>query len=315
MGLDNGLESGTLMPMRRLIVLSWLGLIGWGWAEEIKPVVPVEPKVRLTKLAEALLGKNGGNQLFYFPTHDVPATPKDWGFEFEEVWFRSKDGTRLSGWFVPTQGKLKGEAKATVVFSHGNTGSIGHHLGFCLWLVDAGYNVLTYDYRGFGKSAGRVDRRGTLDDVRAAFDYVAKRVDGDAGRLVSMGHSLGGASTLVALSEAPVKGLRAVVTDAAFLSYRAMARRIAGEVGGNLVSDEWSPKDWVAKIAPVPLLMIHGTDDELVPFAQGRQLFAVAAQPKTMFEVKGGRHGDSLLRNEGAYRKKLLAWLDEQLKK
>lgn len=244
----------------------------------------------------------------------MPATPKDWGFRFEEVNFKSKDGTPLSGWFVPVQGKSKGKAKATIVFSHGNAGSIGHHLGFHLWLVDEGYNVLTYDYRGFGKSGGKVDRRGMLDDVRAAFDYVAKRPDIDPGRLVSMGHSLGGAKTLVALSEAPVRGLRAVVTDAAFASYQAMARQLGGEVGGKLVSDEWAPKDSVAKIAPLPLLIVHGTNDEVVPFAQGKQLFEAAKEPKTMLaKVKGGRHGDSLLRDKGAYRKKLLEWLGQRL--
>jgi len=286
--------------------------MAWGLGDEPKPQ-PVDRNVALTSLAETLLGKHGGNQLFYFPTHDVPATPKDWGFRFEEVRFKSKDGTALHGWFVPVQGKLKGKAKATVVFSHGNAGSIGHHLGFHLWLVDAGYNVLTYDYRGFGKSAGKVDRRGMLDDVRAAFDYVTSRPDVNPDLLVSMGHSLGGSKSLVALSEAPVRGLRAVVTDAAFSSYQAMARQFGGEVGGRLVSDEWAPKDSIAKIAPLPLLIVHGTDDEVVPFAQGKQLFEAAQQPKTMFEVKGGRHGDSLLRNQGAYRQKLLRWLDERL--
>ena len=88
---------------------------------------------------------------------------------------------------------------------------------------------------------------------------------------------------------------------------------IAGKVGGNLVTDEGAPKDSVMKIAPVPLLIVHGTNDEVVPVAQGRQLFAAAAGPKTLFEVKGGHHGDSLTRNDGAYRKKVLAWLAEQL--
>ena len=212
---------------------------------------------------------------------------------------------------MPAQGKA---AKATVVFSHGNTGSIGHHLGFVMWFAEAGYNVLTYDYRGFGSSGGTVDRRGMLEDVRAAFAYVKTRSDVNGDKLVSYGHSLGGAKSLAALGEAPVKGLRAVISDAAFSSYLAMAQTMAGQVGANLVTDEWAPKDAIRKIAPVPLLIVHGTKDELVPVAQGRLLFKIAGEPKTLFEVKDGHHGDSLVRDHGAYRKKLLAWLDEALK-
>ncbi len=296
------------MNLRAFVV--WLGLLGLAPGQSAAPK-PQGTNEELARLAEAMLGKNGGNQLFYFPTHDVPATPKNWGHTYEEVTFKSKDGTALSGWFVPVQGK---KAKATVVFSHGNTGSMGHHLGFVMWFVDAGYNVLTYDYRGFGKSGGTVDRRGMLEDVRAAFDYVGNRGDVNTERLVSYGHSLGGAQSLAALGESPVKGLRAVITDAAFSSYLAMAKTLAGQVGARLVTDEWAPKDAVGKIAPVPLLIVHGTQDEVVPVAQGRLLFQTAHEPKTMFEVKDGHHGDSLVRNQGAYRKKLLAWLDATLK-
>jgi len=290
--------------------MAWLGLIGLAPGQEGTPKPP-GGTVDLSKIAEALLGKHGGNQLFYFPTHDVPATPKDWGLNYEDVDFKSKDGTNLHAWFLPAKGKT---AKATVVFSHGNAGSIGHHLGFVMWFAEAGYNVLTYDYRGFGKSGGTVDRRGMLDDVRAAFDYVRKRPDVNAERLVSYGHSLGGAKSLAALAEAPVKGLRAVITDAAFSSYLAMAQVMAGQVGADLVTDEWAPKDSIQKLAPVPLLIVHGTKDEVVPVAQGRLLFKTAGEPKTLFEVKDGHHGDSLVCNHGAYRKKLLAWLDEVLK-
>ncbi len=298
------------MAMNLLPLMAWLGLIGLACGEEIAPK-PRPASDDLSKFAEALLGKNGGNQLFYFPTHDVPATPKDWGLKYEDVDFKSKDGTNLHAWFLPALGKT---AKATVVFSHGNAGSIGHHLGFVMWFAEAGYNVLTYDYRGFGKSGGTVDRRGMIDDVRAAFDYVRTRPDVNAERLISYGHSLGGAKSLAALAEAPVKGLRAVITDAAFSSYLSMAQVLAGRVGANLVTDEWAPKDLIQKLAPVPLLIVHGDKDELVPVAQGLLLFKTAGEPKTLFEVKDGHHGDSLVCNHGAYRKKLLAWLDEALK-
>lgn len=285
------------------ITTLWLALATMAAADDL----PVD----LAKVAKNVLGEKGGNQLFYFPTHDEPATPADWGFKFEKLNFKSADGTPLHGWFIPGRGV---KSKATVVFSHGNAGSLGHHLGFVIWLAEAGYNVLMYDYRGFGKSGGAVDRRGMIDDVKAAFTCACKRADVDSKRLVSFGHSLGGAKSVTALGESPVKGLRAVVIDGAFASYQKMARVIGGQLGESLVSDELAPKDFVSKLSPVPLLVVHGTKDEVVPVSQGRQLFETALEPKTLFEVKTGRHGDSLSRDDGAFRKRVLVWLAEKTK-
>lgn len=270
-----------------------------------------DPDGDLSVLARAFFGKSGGNQLFYFPTADPRDTPATWGVGYEDVWFNSKDGTKLHGWFLPSKQK---PALGTVVFSHGNAGAIGHHLGFVTWLLPEGFNVFLYDYRGFGSSGGTIQRHGLIEDVRAAFDYVRSRPDVDRTRLISMGHSLGGAKSITALAEQPVPGVRAVISDSGFASYRGMADVIAGKVGRNIVTDEWAPKDWVARISPLPLLFIHGTADEVVPFAQGKQLFAAAAMPKTLFTVQGGGHGDSLWRNNGEYRARLVEWLKPKLR-
>jgi fermentation-respiration switch protein FrsA (DUF1100 family) len=72
--------------------------------------------------------------------------------------------------------------------------------------------------------------------------------------------------------------------------------------------------DFVEKLAPTPLLVVHGSNDEVVPIAQARQLFEAASQPKTFFEVKSGRHGTALSEDGGAYRKKMIAWLDAVMK-
>lgn len=269
-----------------------------------------DPNGDLTRLAHGIIGKNGGNHLFYFPTRDEPATPATWGLKFESINFKSGDGTPLHGWFIPAKSKTP---KGTVVFSHGNSGSVGYHLGFVAWLATADYNVMMYDYRGFGKSGGTVDRRGMIDDVKAAFAHASARHDVDPTRLISYGHSLGGAQSITALAESPVKGLRAVVVDGAFSSYQAMARIFGGQLGASLVTDELSPKDFVMKLSPTPLLVVHGSHDEVVPVAHGRQLFETAAEPKTLFEVESGRHGTALSSNNGAYRKKMVEWLDLKL--
>lgn len=273
-----------------------------------------DPNSDLSRLAQQAIGKQGGNQLFYFPTRDEPSTPAAWGLKYESVDFKSGDSTALHGWFIPAKNKTAATAKGTIVFSHGNAGSMSYHLGFCAWMAEAGYNVLLYDYRGFGKSGGSVGRRGMIDDVKAAFAYAASRPDIDANRLISFGHSLGGAQSVTALGEFHVKGLRAIIIDGAFASYRGMARIIGGQLGESLVTDELAPKDFVKKLPHVPFLVVHGENDEVVPVSQGLQLYEAAAKPKTLFEVKSGKHGTSLSDNDGAYRKKLMVWLDEVLK-
>lgn len=266
----------------------------------------------VSRVAMAILGDRGGDSLFYLPTRDQPQTPARWNFAYEDVNFKSADGTALHGWFLPARGAAP---KATVVFSHGNSGSLGHHIGFVMWLVEAGYHVFMYDYRGFGKSGGSVDRRGMIDDVQAAFRYVATRRDVDATRLVSFGHSMGGAKSITALAEEKPNGLRAVIADGTFACYQDMARHFAGDLGVNITTKQWSPEAHVAGLSPVPLLIVHGSNDEVVPFAQGNRLHEVAVNPKTLFKVEQGRHGDALSRDNGAYRRKTLTWLAQVLAK
>jgi len=299
----------------RLLLL--LGLLGGGRVlareepgkmDAVWAAVKKAEDNRLAVIARTILGKDAGNQWFYFPSKDEPCTPGKYGIAFEDVQFATADGVQLHAWFLAA---AKGRnAKGTVVFSHGNTGSLGYYLGLVDWLVRDGYQILMYDYRGFGKSAGSPTREGLVVDAEAAFAYAATRRDVAKGNIISFAHSLGGATSIVALCRKPVPGLRAVITDSAFASYQGMAAAVAGDLGRNLVTDELAPQDVVAKL-PVPLLMIHGTADAVVPIAQGHQLYAAANEHKTFFEVVGGRHFDSLCRNNGEYRKKTLAWLGQ----
>lgn len=264
---------------------------------------------QLSSLAESLLGKNGGDRLFYYPSKDQPFTPKKYGVTYEDVHFKSADGTELHGWFLPcSQGAQK--AKATVVFSHGNAGSVAYHYGLVDWLLPEGYNVLLYDYRAYGKSQGKLSRKGMIEDVSAAFKYVAARKDVDATKLISFAHSLGGAKSITALARQPVKGLRGVISYGAFSSYKVMARQKAGQVGANLTTDQFSAIQYVDQIAPVPLLLMHGSADRVVPVAQAEVLFEKAGDPKTLMKIEQGSHTDFLEREQGRYRKKMLAWMD-----
>ncbi|MDB4408979.1 alpha/beta fold hydrolase [Akkermansiaceae bacterium] len=260
---------------------------------------------------EGFFKKGAGNRLFYFPTKEGPHTPDEFGYKHEEVTFKSKDGTKLHGWFIQNHGD---ERKGTVVYSHGNAGAIGHHLSFITWASSAGYQILMYDYRGFGKSEGSVERKGIIEDVNAAIQYAKSRKDVDSKKMFSFGHSLGGAKSITALGGEKGESVAGVISFAGFSSYQKIARRMAGEIALNLVTDELSPRDYVVKISPTPLLIVHGDQDGVVPVEHGRELFEKAKEPKSLIEVKGGSHNGALHLRDRETIKKILKWMNEILK-
>ena len=259
-------------------------------------------------VALGLLGDDGGDKLFYYPTKDSNYTPKHHRYAYQDVYFQSADGLKLHGWWMPANGA----AKATVVYSHGNAGSMGHHLVFVDWLIDAGYNVLMYDYRGYGLSEGEVSKEGLVLDAGAAFSYVASRDGVDD--IVAVGHSMGGAKSIAALSLAAPELLKAVIVDSTFSSYRDMAERVAGKAARKVVSDTYNPCDRVGDLPKgVPLMVVHGAADSTIPFSQAEKLYAAANHPKTLMEIAGGNHVNCFFIKEGKYRRELLQWMDQVL--
>jgi len=157
------------------------------------------------------------NSLFFYPTDKLYESPEASGLEFESVHFRTGDGVLLHGLLF----RAAGEARGTIVHFHGNAGNVTGHWPLIAGLPRAGWNVLCFDYRGFGRSQGRVTVRGTISDGHAAVDYILQRPDLDPSRVVAFGQSIGGA--IAAVVGAERQELRAFVLDAAFSGYRAIA--------------------------------------------------------------------------------------------
>lgn len=268
-------------------------------------------------LAAALLA-GCGNGLFYQPDHVDYGTPARFGQSYRDVWFTSRDGTRLHGWFVPAVGK----PKATVVHFHGNGQNISAQYAFAAWLPQAGYNVFTFDYRGYGKSAGSPDREGIRDDALAALDYIASRKDTGTPNLVIFGQSLGGAIAIVAAAEHK-QDLRAVIIESTFASYRSIAHDkaeqvpVVGSAAGSapslLASKEYDPIDYIGRISPIPLMLLHGTADPVIPFAHGERLYQKAGSPKQFVVVQGGGHIEAFSRFLPQTRPVVLRFLEQAL--
>jgi hypothetical protein len=220
-------------------------------------------------------------RFIYYPSRALTADPSSVGLTFRDVAFTAGDGVNLHGWLIP------GRVPTTLLYSHGNGGNISDRLAIARLLTDElGVGVFMYDYRGYGRSEGTPSEAGLVSDALGARAALLR--EGVATEhLVYFGRSLGAAVTLeLALVHPP----RAVVLESPFSSVRALANTVLPGAG-YLFRTRW---DSLAKVEGLraPLLVLHGDADEVVPYAQGRAVFAAAPEPKTFVTIRGGRHYD-----------------------
>ncbi|MFC1824638.1 alpha/beta hydrolase [Thermodesulfobacteriota bacterium] len=227
------------------------------------------------------------NFFIFFPDTSLDLHPKDFQLEHEDVFFDTEDGRKLHGWFFPLDGE-----KPIILFFHGNAGNISHRLDNITHLVKRGLQVFIFDYRGYGKSSGRPSEKGLYLDGIAAYDYLVRKRHFTPDRIVLFGRSLGGA---VAVEVALQRSVRAIIAESAFTSTRGMAktmwlfRPIAG-----LLPAHYNNHEKIKNIE-APKLIIHGINDELVPFHMGQALHDAAPTPKFFFPIKGAGHNDTYI--------------------
>jgi uncharacterized protein len=232
-------------------------------------------------------------RFIYFPSRGYDATPSALGLAHEDVWLTAEDGVRIHGWYLPVP-----RARWVTLVSHGNAGNISHRLDRVLLLQERlRSSVFLYDYRGYGASEGSPDETGTYRDARAAYRYLVeeKRVKTD--ELVLFGESLGSA---VSLELALTHPAAALVLEAPFTSVRDMARTTILAPLAPFVRTRYDSLERIPRLR-MPLLVVQGDRDEIVPPAQGRRLFDAAPEPKRYFAIPGAGHNDTYVVGGAAY--------------
>ncbi|HVT02253.1 MAG TPA: alpha/beta hydrolase [Thermoanaerobaculia bacterium] len=220
----------------------------------------------------------------------VSWNPADYGLDPERVdsvQFQSLDGTPLHGWYCRAERPI-----ASALYCHGNTGNLTYSAGVIPLLVDAGISVLLFDYRGYGKSEGKPSLRGLIKDGRAAAKYHDLiRPEGVPSLLY--GFSLGGAVGAQALRSVRFGGL---VLQSTFTNLGDMARFKFGRIPFHLISGRELDTLRVLPDYDLPLLLLHGTEDEVVPCWMGQRLFSTFPYQKELLLVEHGQHGDLYIR-------------------
>ncbi len=240
------------------------------------------------------------------------------GVSYENVSFRTSDGLKLAGWYVPS----KNRAAVIMLSAGGRNGPQAH----ARMLARHGYGVLIFDPRGTGESEGDPYRWGGERDVKAALAYLQRRPDVDPKRIGGLGLSLGGELMLQTAGE--TKALRAVVSEGAGIrSIREQMEKRgalkwlsapfwATQTAAITVFSNHAPppnlKDLVARISPRPLFLIYSGrpvgGEEL-----NTTFYAAAGEPKTLWKIGDASHTGGLDAHPEQYERRVLAFFDHAL--
>jgi fermentation-respiration switch protein FrsA (DUF1100 family) len=175
-------------------------------------------------------------------------------------------------------------ATLTLLYSHGNAEDLGQLAPWLEQYRAAGFSVLAFDYRGYGASTGGPpSAEGAVRDIEAVYRYAVSTLGIQPASLVLFGHSVGSGPSTALAARAPVGGL---VIESGFISAFRVVTRVP-----LLPFDRFPNLREIGRVH-CPVLVIHGTDDEVIPWSHGQRLFAAARQPKQSLWIQGAHHND-----------------------
>ena len=225
--------------------------------------------------------------LIFFPEKKFYEKPEDYQFQYENVSLQTSDQIVLHGWWIETQSPKK---MGAILFLHGNAGNISHRLYKIKGWVERGFEVLLLDYRGYGKSSGKIQNQEDIVlDAHAGFGWMQEVKKIPASKTILYGESLG-TYPAIRLGAENISG--AVILEAPFTSFVELGRLHYPFVPSALIQNfAFANIEHIGNLKS-PLFILHGTNDEICPYNMSGELFEKAPEPKGFLSIPNGTHND-----------------------
>jgi len=208
-------------------------------------------------------------------------------YTIESVIFKNSDNVNLNGWMMKP--KNNQNITKTILHFHGNTGSLLGQFGAIKPLLEKGFQIFVFDYSGFGFSEGEATRANLLTDGIAAVDYLKTRSDVKNTKLILYGQSYGGHLSICVASKTQDK-IDLIVAEGSFSNHDDLSSQGVSKFFGFMsrifVREIYAATDEIKKIKK-PILLIHSSEDKVIPFWMGEKLFQNAKEPKRFLQLTG----------------------------
>ncbi len=247
----------------------------------------------LTSFFLLILLFGGCSKNAIFPTDTkVYDSPVNYAYSYEEFYFKSSQESMLRGWLF----RSKGPSQGMIVVANGMAYNMSSRFTEWTWVLERGYDLFIFDYRGYGESMGEVDMFGFVDDVTMAIEYA--HALNESLPMVVVGQSMGGSFVIDAVAKKPYPYVKLLVIDSTMTGFALAAKDIIKEhvllwpliwIPDTMTPEGVDSIDFVDK-TETPTLFMVGLQDEIIPPSHSANLFVKANEPKALWIVEEAKH-------------------------
>lgn len=223
------------------------------------------------------------NKMAFHPDNENVLSTDQLPSNVQEIFIETEDQVKIQSYFIPNKSSDK-----ILIYFHGNAGNICHRLPDLMQISSFGINVLGISYRGYGKSQGKPSEKGIYIDGKATLNYATQRLGFSINNVTLLGRSIG---TTVAINTSQNLNIGGLILVTPLTSGKDHAKAAGLGFISSLAGNSFNNIDKIVNVS-CPILIIHGTQDNVIPFEMGKRIYNKAKTKKQFVKIEGADHNN-----------------------